>query len=160
MDEEKKGVGQPTKYKPEYCEMLIEHMAEGYSFESFAAKTNASRISMFRWVKEFPEFAEAKEMAFDKCQLFWEKKGIDNIVNISESETTTGIGGTSNSRSLNSATWIFNMVNRFKWRHKQADETDVIVNNNNTNVNGMSDEELDKKIAEKMKKATADNDGK
>ena len=34
-DKERNPVGRPTKYKPEYCEMLIEHMSEGLSFESF-----------------------------------------------------------------------------------------------------------------------------
>ena len=32
----KRSGGHPTKYQPEYCETLIEHLGAGYSFESFA----------------------------------------------------------------------------------------------------------------------------
>ena len=44
MDEFKK-VGRPTDYKKEYCELLIEHMAAGFSFESFAGKLS-SKLSI------------------------------------------------------------------------------------------------------------------
>lgn len=56
-------VGPPTKYKPEYCEMLIDHMSEGYSFESFSALIRVGRNTTYLWCKEFPEFKEAKEVA-------------------------------------------------------------------------------------------------
>lgn len=50
------------KYKPEYCDMLIEHMAEGFSFESFGGKVRCGRTTLYDWVANFPEFAEAKEI--------------------------------------------------------------------------------------------------
>lgn len=62
-DEIKNPVGPPTKYKPEYCDLLIDHMSEGYSFESFSAIVRVGRNTTYLWCKEFPEFKEAKEIA-------------------------------------------------------------------------------------------------
>jgi hypothetical protein len=152
MSEESNAVGRPTKYEPEYCEKLVEHMAKGLSFETFAAVIGCHRATMYEWVKFFPEFAEAKEVAFEECQLFWEQLGINNIVNISEN---FGEGAGSKSTSLNSQVWIFNMKNRFKWRDRQVDESEVVVNNN---VGNVSDADLDAKIAEKMKKLNQQNE--
>lgn len=64
--------GRPTKYKPEYCEMLIEHMAEGLSYEAFAGIVSVSYQTIYDW-EIHKEFLEAKEIGFSKCLLFWEK---------------------------------------------------------------------------------------
>ena len=44
------------------------------------------------------------------------------------------------------------MKNRFKWRDKQPDENEVIINNSNSQIalSNLSDEELDRKIKEKL----------
>jgi transposase len=138
---DERGVGQPSKYKPEFCDLLIDHMATGLSFESFAAVVGVHRDTLYEWEKVHPEFAEAKKLAFDQCLLTWEKIGIGNIIN-------------KESRSLNASIWIFNMKNRFKWRDKQADETDVVVNNNN-NFSNTPDNELDQILREKLEKLQA-----
>ncbi len=52
---------------------------------------------------------------------------------------------------------IFCLKNLCGWRDKQPDETDVIVNNN-TNYQTIPDDDLDKKIEEKMKKLSGDKD--
>jgi DNA-binding XRE family transcriptional regulator len=116
-------VGRPTKYLPEYGSKLIEHMGAGLSFESFAAIIGVHRDTLYEWDKSQPEFSDAIKRAKDACQLFWEKLGIDHVVNISEYDGDSKI---STSKSLNSAVWIFNMKNRFKWRDKQPDENDSI----------------------------------
>ena len=118
--------GRPTKYKPEYCQMLIEHMAQGLSFETFAAVIKVNQDTLHEWVKVHPSFSEAKKVAFNNCLLFWEKLGIDHIINTSDSESQGEGMGYSKSRSLNSAVWVFNMKNRFKWRDKQPEETDTL----------------------------------
>lgn len=51
------------KYKPEYCEMLIEHMAKGHSFESFGGVVLCGVRTLYDWAERFPEFAEAKAIA-------------------------------------------------------------------------------------------------
>lgn len=95
--------GRPTDYKPEYCQLLIDHMSKGYSYETFAAKVDASKQTIYDWEKANPEFLDAKNQAFAKCQLYWESLAIDNPM------TNPRTGG------LNTGTWIFNMKNRFKW---------------------------------------------
>ncbi len=139
-------VGRPTLYKPEYCELLIKHMSEGLSYEAFAGVVEVSKQSLYDWEKVNPEFLDAKEKAVEKSRIFWEKLGISHILN--ESESTHGVG--SSSKSLNASVWIFNMKNRFKWRDKQPDEVDVIVNNN---LKNKTDEELEaeaKEIAQRI----------
>ena len=134
--------GRPTKYKQEYCQMLIDHMSTGLSFESFAAVIKVNRDSLYEWEKVHPDFSDAKKIGLDNCLLFWEKLGINNIINTSES-----LGqGMSSSKSLNASVYIFNMKNRFKWRDKQPDEAEVVVNN----VNTMSEAEIDSKINKLM----------
>lgn len=96
--------GRPTDYKQEYCELLIEHMGNGFSFESFAALVNASKQTIYDWLAANPEFLDAKSIAFERSRLFWEKIGIDLA--------RSGAG--------NATAFIFNMKNRFKedWRDK------------------------------------------
>lgn len=99
-------VGRPTKYKPEYCEMLIEHMASGLSYDTFPAVANCSLAVLYDWEKRHPEFLEAKKEAFNRNRLFWEKVGIEGMF----------MGGKDN--PFNATVWIFNMKNRFSWRDK------------------------------------------
>jgi len=115
--------GQPTKFRPEYCAMLIEHMSRGLSFETFGAKIDVCRATIYNWEKENPEFLDAKKIAFDKCQLFWEEKCIEHIVSISENERD-GQYSKSSTKTLNTGAWIFNMKNRFKWTDKSEPSTD------------------------------------
>jgi len=138
--EPREGEGRPTKYKTEYCHLLIEHMANGLSYEAFAGLIGVSKHSLYEWEKVHEEFSDAKRIAVEKSRLFWEKLGVDHILNVSESFGE----GQSKSKSLNASVWIFNMKNRFKWRDKQPDETDVVVNN----FANLTDADIDKKLSE------------
>lgn len=97
--------GRPTKYKPEYCQMLIDHMSQGLSFESFAADVDTWAGTLYRWEEAHPEFREAKRKGFEKCRKFYEKAGVAGFMG--------KIPG------FNTAAWIFNMKNRFKWHDRQ-----------------------------------------
>jgi hypothetical protein len=142
--------GAPSKYKPEYEQMLIDHMAKGFSFVSFQAIAGVCEDTLHDWVKKHPGWKEAKDKAFAECLLFWEKAGIDGLYDITEYDEKSG--KPISKKSLNSTVWIFNMKNRHKWRDKQKDESDVIVNNNTTNVSALSDEELDEKYQKLQEK--------
>ena len=95
--------GRPTKYDPKYCQMVIDHMATGLSFEAFAAVIGVAKETLYTWVDKHPEFMDAKKEAFEKSRLFWEKVGVG--------QATGEIKGSS-------TTWIFNMKNRFGYRDK------------------------------------------
>lgn len=102
--------GRPTKYKKEFCQMLIDHMCLGLSYETFGAVINVSREVLYVWEKKHEEFLHAKRLAFDRCQLFWEKQGV------------RGLWAAPYEANLNYGVWAFNMKNRFGWRDKVEQE--------------------------------------
>lgn len=134
----------PTKYKPEFCKMLIEHMKQGFSFGSFAKIAGVKRLALYCWEEKYPEFKEAREYAEAENLFFWEDLGIK------------GVSG--KVRNFNTTAWIFNMKNRHGWRDKQKDENDVVVNNNTTTtINEVPEkiEDVERRIEELMKKYDA-----
>ena len=104
--------GRPTKYKPEYTEMLKKHMAEGLSFESFAGVLLVTRSTIYKWVDEHEEFSDAKNAGQHASLLFWEK------LNRSQA------GGKIKSGSSNT---IFTMKCRFGWREADVEQKDITV---------------------------------
>lgn len=105
--------GRPTKFRPEFCEKLIDHMAKGLSFETFGAEIGTSRTQIYEWAKpenrdKYPGFADAKSFAQEECRKFW--------------ETVGGGIATGQLNKGNAAVWIYNMKCRFakEWRdHKE-----------------------------------------
>jgi hypothetical protein len=67
--------GRPTTYKPEYCEAVVEHMAEGASITSFAASVGAARSTINEWMEHNEEFSEAVKKGKALCAAWWEKIG-------------------------------------------------------------------------------------
>lgn len=133
--------GQPTKYRPEYCQMLVDHMTKGFSYETFGSTIGVARATVFNWEKDNPQFLDAKKRAFDNCQLFWEKIGIDNIVSLSKN-VREGNVSKSVTKTLNTGAWIFNMKNRFRW----TDRMEVTSNDEPTPIIvGYNPKELMKK---------------
>jgi len=65
--------GRPTVYEPKYCEMLIDHMEQGLSFESFAGVVGTCRSTLYNWADSHPEFLDAKSRGRDLNLLTWEK---------------------------------------------------------------------------------------
>jgi hypothetical protein len=109
-----KKMGRPSLYQPEYCQMLIDHMDEGLSFESFAGVIDVCTDTLYKWSDEdceqfHEDFFEAKKCAFAKNLLWWEREGIRGLWSSREG-------------SFNSSNYIFQMKNRHKWRDKQPDE--------------------------------------
>jgi len=99
----KNPVGAPTLYKPEYCDLLIQHMAKGFSFESFGAEVNCGGTTVANWLKH-SEFRAAKQKAQVLNRKFWEDLGIK--------------GTRGEIKGFNVASWVFNMKNRFHWRNE------------------------------------------
>jgi len=112
MKPEPKRRGQPTKYDPKFCEMIIEHLSQGYSMESFAGVVSVSRDTIYEWRDKHPSFSDSINIGLSKSLLFWEK---------------LGTGGTVGKlKGFNCSSWIFSMKNRFKW----TDRTETNVNGN------------------------------
>jgi len=100
-------VGRPTDYKPEYCQMLIDHMGEGYSFESFGGVISVSERVLYDWEKAHPEFLHSKEIGIQKSMVWWEQIGRSGMIN--------------EIPFFNDRIWRLNMINRF--RSKWSDGT-------------------------------------
>lgn len=108
-------MSRPTKYDEKYCEMLIEHMAEGYSFESFGGIIEVNEDTLYEWVKVHPKFSDSKSIGTQKSMVWWEKIGRQGMIN--------------EIPFFNDRIWRLNMINRF--RSKWSDGTK---NENNDKV--------------------------
>lgn len=136
--------GRPSKYKEEFCELLVEHMAKGRSFESFAAVADVDRDTLYEWAKVHESFSDAKGRGQAKSLFHWEGLGLDHVVNVSEHSKDSEGNSSSTTKSLNAAVYNLAMVNRFGYRSKAEGEVDVVVNN----VNSRTDAEVDAKLRE------------
>lgn len=87
-----------SEFSQEYPAMLVLHMAQGLSYESFGGLISVDKGTLYNWEKQFPEFFNAKREAVLKCLLFWEKLGIDGI----------------NMPNFKTGVWAFNMKCRFR----------------------------------------------
>lgn len=112
-----KPFGRPTTYKNEYCQQLVDHMAEGFSFETFAATIDCNRDTLYEWCKVHKEFSDAKKDGMDKSQIYFEKLGKAAMLGKIE--------------GFSASVWIFSMKNRFRWQDKVeisgGDETKPLV---------------------------------
>lgn len=98
-------MGRPkAEFKSEFCEQLIAHMVEGYSFEAFGANCHVGKDTLYKWLEEHEEFLDARKIGESYCRKTWEKIGKDGASGFIE--------------NFNAASWIFNMKNRFKWTDK------------------------------------------
>lgn len=107
--------GAPSKFRKEFCQMLVSHMSEGLSFNAFAKIAQVDQDTLYEWVKVHPEFSEAKKRAFEENRFFWEKTGLD------------GMHQRPDKPALNPTIYIFNMKNRFpkEWRDRQEIDAKV-----------------------------------
>jgi hypothetical protein len=122
----KEPFGRPTKYDPEMIKEIIPFMSQGYSKEALAGHLKICKDTLYEWIKEYPDFSDAINKGTSESLKFWEKIGIENILNVSESD-----GKNSRSQSLNASAWIFNMKNRFKWNdNKEENDKPIVVNLN------------------------------
>lgn len=125
----------PSKYKPEFCDLLIKHMADGLSFESFAAVAKVNRDTLYEWVKAHEDFRDAKAEGVSENLLFYEKTG------------RAGMLG--KLPGFNITAWIFNMKNRHGWRDRQKDETDTVIVKNEVMISQTDVQDRIKQIKER-----------
>lgn len=108
-----KAFNRPSNYKPEFPEMLIEHMAQGLSFTSFGGIIGVPHQYMCEWEKKYPDFKKARAIGDSQSLVFWEKLG------------KVGIMG--KIKSFNASAYIFSMKNKFNWTDRneiQLGQTD------------------------------------
>ena len=123
-------VGRPTKYKPEFCQLLVEHMAKGYSFESFAGldEVDVDRDTLYEWRSTQEEFSDALRRGRSKQLL--------------KDETTLNLG-LDNTLKVNHTLMSLKMFNCHNWKTK-SEVTEK-------KVDSMSEDELIKEAEELLK---------
>lgn len=97
------------KYNVDYCDLIIEHMGEGHTLESFAGRVGIHPRTVQAWKHEHPEFDEAVEIGFRKALYYWEKIHMDAASGRSKG---------------NAAAIIFKLKNTFKSWYKDRQEID------------------------------------
>lgn len=66
--------GRPTKYKPEYCALVIEMGKDGKSWAQMASALDVDRATFYHWQEQYPEFLTAFNRAKVHAQAWWEEK--------------------------------------------------------------------------------------
>lgn len=94
----KRPVGRPTKYKPEYCDEVLELGKQGYSVAEIAAHFEVDKASLYRWQEEDPNFALSMARAKSFEQAWFEREARSNMKN----------------REFNANLWYRSAASRFR----------------------------------------------
>ena len=140
----------PTKYKAQYCQMLIEHMKAGNSYESFGAIVHCTEETLNLWTTKHPEFKMAKDLGKHYEMLFWEdllKKGAKgDLPPIRRKVTIIGKDGKLKQQTIidepgrfNATAVVFALKCKFTklWRDKQEIEI-----TSKDGIDNLTDEEI------------------
>ena len=66
--------GHPTKYRPKYCQTVIENGLAGFSITAAASKLNVHRDTLYEWATVHPAFSDALNRARMHAGLRWEER--------------------------------------------------------------------------------------
>jgi hypothetical protein len=105
-------------------------MSQGASATSFAASIDVDRSTITEWADNHPEFSTAVKRAKARCAAWWEAQGRLGAIGEVKVNPTLVIFGLKNMAADD-------------WREKQEVE-----HSGSIDVNKMSDEELERRIAE------------
>lgn len=74
-DSIKRKIAPQSKYKPEYGAKLIAHLSKGLSVDTFGHTVGvASKSTIYKWIEDHPEFADAHKEALQAGQNFFETR--------------------------------------------------------------------------------------
>jgi hypothetical protein len=67
--------GRPTRYKPAYCDRVLELADKGFGKVEIAADLKVDKRTLTAWMKAYPEFCEAMRQAKELEHAWWLKSG-------------------------------------------------------------------------------------
>jgi hypothetical protein len=100
--------GRPTLYDQAHCAKVIELGKNGASIVEMAHEIGVVKQTLYDWERAHPEFMDALTRARDASQVWWERKGRENL----------------NSSGFAQAMWSRSMAARFPedWREVSRKE--------------------------------------
>jgi len=105
----KRPVGRPSKYKPEFCQEIIELGKLGKSIAQMAAHFDVDKASIFRWSEEDADFRTALARAKAHSQTWWENAAQQNMDN----------------RNFNAQLWLKSVASRFREDYTEKQVTEL-----------------------------------
>ena len=102
--EVKPKMGRPTNYKPEYCDKIIEIMAQGYSLEAASAKLDIPHRCIYDWQAKHLDFSQAIHEGRIKALAWWEEKAMNTASGSPGNSQIISLGLRNRSRSASG--WI------------------------------------------------------
>jgi len=106
---QKRPVGRPSKYLPEYCEQIIELGKQGKSIAQMASFFDVDKASIFRWSEEHEDFRTSLARARAHSQTWWEDKCQGNLAD----------------KNFNAQLWLKSVTARFKDDYTDQLKTEI-----------------------------------
>lgn len=106
-------VGRPSKYKPEYCEKVIQLGKLGKSVEQIACELDVGTRTMYEWRDVHPEFSHALETAKEFEQYWWETIAQTHMIE------------EQGAAKLNASIWSRSMAARFPKKYRESTKTEI-----------------------------------
>lgn len=79
LQPEKRPVGRPSKYKPEFVEAIVQNGRKGMTVPEMADEFDVSIQSLYEWSGVYPEFSEAFSRAQEAAEACWARKIRDGL---------------------------------------------------------------------------------
>ncbi len=99
-------IGRPSKYNPQYCDLVIKMMKKGHSKLFVAGKIGISRDTLYEWCRRYPEFSDTIKVGEMKSYAYWEEIGMKAM--------------RGKVKGFKPSLWIFTMKARFGWRDNSS----------------------------------------
>jgi transposase len=113
MTEEKRPVGRPTLYKPEYCEEVIALGKIGKSVEAIGAILGVGTKTLYNWRDQHEDFLHALDMAKEFELQWWEDIAQTHMIENKESD------------KINASIWSRSMAARFPKKYREQVKQEI-----------------------------------
>lgn len=110
---EKRPVGRPSLYKPEYCEEVIALGKIGKSTEAIGAILGVGTKTLYNWRDENIEFLHALELAKEFELQWWEDIAQTHMIENKESD------------KINASIWSRSMAARFPKKYREQVKQEI-----------------------------------
>jgi transposase len=110
---EKRPVGRPTLYKPEFCEEVIALGKIGKSVEAIGAILGVGTKTLYNWRDQHEDFLHALDMAKEFELQWWEDIAQTHMIENKESD------------KINATIWSRSMAARFPKKYREQVKQEI-----------------------------------